>query len=93
MGERIGHAIRYRDRKFREDQRLLEDHGSGNPIVLIQGYPLSGASWENQVPMLLAAGHRVITYDRRGLGRSSQPASGCDYDTFAEDLLRLATSS
>lgn len=68
-----------------------EDHGSGNPIVLIHGYPLSGASWEKQVPMLLAAGHRVITYDRRGFGRSSQPTSGYDYDTFAEDLHRLVS--
>src|SRR5437879_7633989 len=50
-----------------------EDHGSGKPIVLIHGYPLSGASWEKQIGVLLAAGHRVITYDRRGFGRSSQP--------------------
>jgi non-heme chloroperoxidase len=68
-----------------------EDHGSGNPIVLIHGYPLSGASWEKQVPILLAAGHRVITYDRRGFGRSSQPTSGYNYDTFAEDLHRLVS--
>jgi non-heme chloroperoxidase len=63
-----------------------EDHGSGNPVVLIHGYPLSGASWEKQTAALLAAGHRVITYDRRGFGKSSQPATGYDYDTFAEDL-------
>ena len=69
-----------------------EDHGSGNPIVLIHGYPLSGASWK-QVPMLLAAGHRVITCDRRRFGRYSQPTSGYDYDTFADDLHRLLTSS
>lgn len=68
-----------------------EDHGSGNPIVLIHGYPLSGASWEKQVPMLLAVGHRVITYDRRGFGKSSQPTSGYNYDTFAEDLHRLVS--
>jgi len=68
-----------------------EDHGSGSPIVLIHGYPLSGASWEKQVPVLLAAGHRVITYDRRGFGKSSQPTSGYDYDTFAEDLHKLVT--
>ena len=68
-----------------------EDHGSGNPIVLIHGYPLSGASWEKQVPILLAAGHRVITYDRRGFGRSSQPTTGYNYDTFAEDLHRLVS--
>ena len=66
-----------------------EDHGSGKPVVLIHGYPLSGASWEKQVPALLAAGHRVITYDRRGFGKSSQPTAGYNYDTFAEDLHTL----
>ena len=66
-----------------------EDYGSGNPIVLIHGYPLSGASWEKQAPALLAAGHRVVTYDRRGFGKSSQPAGGYDYDTFARDLQKL----
>ena len=68
-----------------------EDHGSGAPVVLIHGYPLSGASWERQVPKLLATGHRVITYDRRGFGKSSQPTAGYNYDTFAEDLHRLVT--
>jgi non-heme chloroperoxidase len=68
-----------------------EDHGSGKPIVLIHGYPLSGASWEKQVPVLLAAGHRVITYDRRGFGKSSQPTMGYNYDTFAEDLHKIVT--
>ena len=68
-----------------------EDHGSGKPVVLIHGYPLSGASWEKQVPALLNAGHRVITYDRRGFGRSSQPTEGYNYDTFAEDLHKLIT--
>jgi len=63
-----------------------EDHGSGSPVVLIHGWPLSGASWEKQTAALLAAGHRVITYDRRGFGRSSKPATGYDYDTFAADL-------
>jgi len=63
-----------------------EDHGSGSPVVLIHGWPLSGASWEKQTAALLAAGHRVITYDRRGFGRSSQPALGYNYDTFAADL-------
>src|ERR1700723_467318 len=66
-----------------------EDHGSGKPIVLIHGYPLSGASWEKQVPVLLDAGYRVITYDRRGFGKSSHPATGYNYDTFAEDLQKL----
>ncbi len=68
-----------------------EDHGSGDPVVLIHGYPLSSASWEKQVPALLAAGHRVITYDRRGFGKSSQPTTGYNYDTFAEDLRKLVT--
>jgi non-heme chloroperoxidase len=66
-----------------------DDHGAGQPIVLIHGYPLSGRAWDRQVPALLAAGHRVITYDRRGFGRSSQPATGYDYDTFAADLAAL----
>lgn len=68
-----------------------EDHGSGQPVVLIHGYPLSGASWEKQIPVLLAAGHRVITYDRRGFGKSSQPTAGYNYDTFAEDLHKVVT--
>ena len=63
-----------------------EDHGSGSPVVLIHGWPLSGASWEKQSAALLAAGHRVITYDRRGFGRSSRPSSGYDYETLAADL-------
>src|SRR6202050_3331751 len=68
-----------------------EDHGSGKPVVLIHGYTLSGASWEKQLPVLLDAGHRVITYDRRGFGKSSQPTTGYNYDTFAEDLHKLLT--
>jgi non-heme chloroperoxidase len=68
-----------------------EDHGSGKPVVLIHGYPLNGASWEKQVPVLLGAGHRVITYDRRGFGKSSQPTTGYNYDTFAEDLHKVVT--
>jgi non-heme chloroperoxidase len=63
-----------------------EDHGAGQPVVLIHGYPLSGRGWDKQIPALLAAGYRLIAYDRRGFGRSSQPASGYDYDTFAADL-------
>ena len=63
-----------------------EDHGSGKPVVLIHGWPLSGASWEKQVPPLVAAGFRVITYDRRGFGQSSKPVFGYDYDTLANDL-------
>jgi non-heme chloroperoxidase len=63
-----------------------EDHGTGQPVVLIHGYPLDGSSWEKQTGALLEAGYRVITYDRRGYGRSSQPTTGYDYDTFAADL-------
>ncbi len=66
-----------------------EDHGTGDPIILVHGYPLSGASWEAQTAALLGAGHRVITYDRRGFGKSSQPATGYDADTFAADLSAL----
>ena len=69
-----------------------EDHGTGNPVILVHGWPLSGASWEKQVPVLLEAGHRVITYDRRGFGESSKPTTGYDYDTFAEDLHKLVTT-
>ena len=68
-----------------------EDHGAGQPVVLIHGYPLNGASWEKQLPVLLNSGHRVITYDRRGFGKSSQPTTGYNYDTFAEDLHQLIT--
>jgi non-heme chloroperoxidase len=66
-----------------------EDHGSGPPVVLIHGYPLSGRAWDKQVPVLLDSGRRVITYDRRGFGKSSRPTTGYDYDTFAADLKAL----
>ena len=66
-----------------------EGHGSGQPVVLIHGYPVDGHSWEKQVPGLLEAGKRVIAYDRRGFGHSSQPVVGYDYDTFAADLKTL----
>ena len=66
-----------------------EDHGSGQPVVLIHGYPLNGNSWERQERELLAAGYRCVSYDRRGFGRSSQPTVGYDYDTFAADLSAL----
>lgn len=68
-----------------------EDHGTGQPVILIHGWPLSGRSWEKQVPALLEAGYRVITYDRRGFGDSSKPTFGYDYDTFSEDLHTLLT--
>ena len=67
-------------------QLHYEDVGTGSPVVLIHGWPLSGRSWESQVPALVEAGHRVVTYDRRGFGDSSQPWGGYDYDTFAADL-------
>ncbi|MFF5157760.1 alpha/beta fold hydrolase [Streptomyces sp. NPDC000348] len=66
-----------------------EDHGTGQPVVLIHGYPLDGQSWEKQSAALLEAGYRVITYDRRGFGRSGRPTTGYDYDTFAADLNTL----
>jgi len=66
-----------------------EDHGSGQPVVLIHGYPLDGHSWERQTGVLLPTGYRCIAYDRRGFGRSSQPTTGYDYDTFASDLNAL----
>ncbi len=65
------------------------DQGSGQPVVLIHGFPLNGASWEKQANVLLEAGYRVITYDRRGFGSSSQPSVGYDYDTFAADLATI----
>jgi pimeloyl-ACP methyl ester carboxylesterase len=69
-----------------------EDHGSGPAVVLISGWPFDSRSWEPQVHTLLAAGHRVITYDRRGFGRSSRPAGGYDFDTLAADLDQLLTA-
>ena len=68
---------------------FYEDRGTGRPVVLIHGWPLSGRSWEAQVPALVEAGYRVVTYDRRGFGQSSQPWEGYDYDTFAADLRAL----
>ncbi|WP_440072492.1 alpha/beta fold hydrolase [Streptosporangium sp. OZ121] len=68
-----------------------EDHGTGQPVVLIHGYPLDGSSWERQAREIRAAGHRVITYDRRGFGKSSKVEAGYDYDTFAGDLNTLLT--
>lgn len=69
-----------------------EDHGSGQPVVLIHGYPLDGSSWEKQTAVLLEAGKRVITYDRRGFGKSSRPTAGHDYDTYAADLSGLVST-
>ncbi len=75
-----------------EIELYYEDHGSGMPVVLIHGWPLSGAAWEKQVPALLDAGYRVITYDRRGFGNSDKPTSGYSYDVFAADLDKLLTA-
>ena len=69
-----------------------EDHGSGQPVVLIHGYPGDGTSWEKQTAVLLEAGKRVITYDRRGFGKSDKPTSGHDYDTYAADLSALVSA-
>lgn len=69
-----------------------EDHGSGQPVVLIHGYPLDSSSWEKQTAVLLEAGKRVITYDRRGFGRSDRPTSGHDFDTYAADLSALVST-
>jgi non-heme chloroperoxidase len=69
-----------------------EDHGSGSPVVLVHGYALNGHSWEKQETALLAAGHRVITYDRRGFGASSRPSTGYDFTTLATDLHLLLSS-
>lgn len=66
-----------------------EEHGSGRPVVLIHGWPLSAKSWEPQIGAIVDSGHRVVAYDRRGFGRSSQPESGYDYDTMAADLAGL----
>src|ERR1700730_7025574 len=77
-------------RQNSEDIELYyEDHGTGQPVLLIHGYPLNGHSWERQERALLDAGYRVVTYDRRGFGQSSQPTIGYDYDTFAADLNAL----
>lgn len=69
-----------------------EDHGSGSPVVLTHGWPLNGDAWEKQTAALLAAGHRVITFDRRGFGRSSKPGTGYNFDTFAADLEALMSA-
>ncbi len=75
-----------------DTELYFNDLGSGKPVVLIHGWPLSSDMWEHQVPFLVEAGYRVITYDRRGFGRSSQPFDGHDYDTLAADLAELIDS-
>ena len=75
---------------FKDTNLHVDDTGGpGRPVVLIHGWPLSGASWSEQVPALTAAGYRVVTYDRRGFGRSDKTRSGYDYDTLTEDLHTL----
>jgi non-heme chloroperoxidase len=85
------HYVKVGKENSTDIELYYEDHGSGDPVVLIHGYPLSGTSWEKQLPVLLSAGRRVITYDRRGFGKSSHPTSGYNYDTFAEDLHKLVS--
>ncbi|MEU5265472.1 alpha/beta hydrolase [Amycolatopsis sp. NPDC021455] len=68
-----------------------EDHGSGDPVVLLAGWPLDSRSWEPQIHPLLEVGHRVVAYDRRGFGRSSRPTEGYDFDALADDLHQLLT--
>ncbi len=72
-----------------EIKLYYEDHGKGQPVVLIHGFPMNGEAWEKQKVALLAAGFRTITYDRRGFGRSDKPAFGYDYDTFVRDLEKI----
>ena len=82
-------AIKVGQENSQPIELYYEDHGSGSPVVLIHGWPLNGDAWEKQTAALLAAGHRVITYDRRGFGRSSKPGIDYNYDTFAADLEAL----
>ncbi|HET8624029.1 MAG TPA: alpha/beta hydrolase [Gemmatimonadales bacterium] len=92
LAQELRHYIPVGQENSTPVELYYEDHGSGKPVVLIHGWPLSGASWEKQTAALLAAGFRVITYDRRGFGKSTQPSTGYDYDTFAEDLHKLLTA-
>ena len=85
MAEITAHHGIFKSTKLHVD----DTGGSGRPVVLIHGWPLSGASWSEQVPALESAGYRVITYDRRGFGRSDKPSKGYDYDTLTEDLHTL----
>jgi len=87
MAEITAHHGLFKDTNLHVD----DTGGNGRPVVLIHGWPLSGESWSNQVPAFEAAGHRVITYDRRGFGRSDKPHSGYTYDTLTEDLHTLLT--
>jgi non-heme chloroperoxidase len=88
-GEKLMAYIKVGEENSTDIELYYEDHGTGRPVVLIHGYPLSGRSWEKQEAALLDAGYRVITYDRRGFGRSSQPSGGYNYDTLSSDLNTL----
>lgn len=79
-------AVDIREGQTHAVEIYYEDHGAGRPVVLVHGWPLSGRAWEKQVFALVSAGYRVVTHDRRGFGRSSQPWTGYDYDTFTADL-------
>ena len=83
----VAHHGWFKDTKLHVD----DTGGTGRPVVLIHGWPLSGESWSAQVPVLVEAGYRVVTYDRRGFGRSDKPATGYTYDTLADDLQTLLT--
>ena len=89
---RLGNFIKVGQENFNSIEIYYEDHGSGSPVVLIHGWPLNGDAWEKQSAELLAAGYRVITYDRRGFGRCSKPGIGYNYDTFAGDLEMVLSS-
>jgi non-heme chloroperoxidase len=84
--------VRVGEENSADIELYYEDHGSGQPVVLIHGYPLDGTSWEKQTAVLLESGKRVITYDRRGFGKSDKPTSGHDYDTYAADLSALVSA-
>ena len=84
--------VRVGEENSADIELYYEDHGSGQPVVLIHGYPGDGTSWEKHTAVLLEAGKRVITYDRRGFGKSDKPTSGHDYDTYAADLSALVSA-
>ena len=84
--------VRVGEENSADIELYYEDHGSGQPVVLIHGYPLDGTSWEKQSAVLLEAGKRVITYDRRGFGKSDKPTSGHDFDSYAADLSALVSA-
>lgn len=90
-GERVMGTVTVGQENSTPIELYYEDHGNGDPVVLLAGWPLDSRAWEAQLHPLLDAGHRVITYDRRGFGRSSRPTEGYDFDSLAEDLHRLLT--